>query len=132
MSYREILALFAFISAIATGPTDAAGLGGTLQGSVTQDAPRSTYEVEMELHGNRGSVNYPSLGCGGRLKFVRSDGKAYWYRETITAGKEKCINGGSTRMSRHPTEKNAWNWRWQGSGVTVRGVLHGAAVPDSR
>jgi|GEM_PF-6506052 len=135
MSHRLlhlILASAAFSFGLAAASSYAAGLGGTLQGSVTQDQPNSTYAVEIELYGDKGSVNYSSLGCGGRLDLLRSNGGAYSYKESLQFGKDKCIDGGTIELSPHPIDKAAWNYRWQGSGVTVRGVLHGSAMPDTR
>ena len=38
----------------------------------------------------KGYVEYPSLKCGGTLRFVRKTGSAFSYRETITHGQTKC------------------------------------------
>lgn len=81
----------------------------------------------MQLYGARGSIRYPSLGCGGNLELIRVDGKAAWYRENLTSGKDKCIDGGTVQMRPHALgDPNSWDWRWEGSGVTVRGVLSGS------
>jgi len=107
----------------------AAGLNGSLSGSATQDDNHATYAVEMKLDGLTGSVNYPSLNCGGKLEFLRMAGGAYWYRENITYGKDHCYDGGMIGVSpANTSELDAWNWRWEGYGVTVQGVLHGRMV----
>jgi hypothetical protein len=131
-SFCCVVASFAFCSGLAPAVSQAAGLGGTWQGNVTQDNPNSTYPMEMELYGEKGSINYPSLRCGGTLQFVRSDGMVYWYREALTFGKDKCIDGGTVEMRPHPVDKSAWIWRWDGGGTTARGVLRGSGTPNPR
>jgi hypothetical protein len=123
---RFILVLLAF-SALAY----AAGLGGSWSGNVTQSDNNATYSVEMELYGSKGSINYPSLQCGGALEFLRKEGKTFFYRENITYGKNHCIDGGTIQMAPSPFgDSTSWNWRWDGSGVTVRGVLRGSGKEE--
>jgi hypothetical protein len=110
-------------------PAFAEGVGGTLAGSVTQSDNNATYAVDMELYGSRGSINYPSLRCGGTISFVRAAGGTFWYQESITYGTDKCINGGMIQISPSPfKDPTSWNWRWDGSGISVRGVLTGSAA----
>src|SRR5258708_38440393 len=73
----------------------AAGLGGSWSGNVTQSDTNTTYPVEMELYGTTGSVNYPSLKCGGELQFLSENGKKFSYRENITLGQDHCFYGGT-------------------------------------
>jgi hypothetical protein len=128
---RWTVALWLVVLAVGTSSRSVAqGLGGSWEGQVTQDRPPSTYPMEMELYGRVGTINYPSFGCGGRLEFMRTDGTTYWYRETLTSGLDKCIDGGVIQLSRHPLgDANSWVWRWDGGGVTVRGVIRGSGTP---
>jgi hypothetical protein len=104
----------------------AAGLEGALTGTVTQSDNQATYPVEMKLAGETGSVDYPSLHCGGKLALLRVQGQVYWYRENITYGKNLCYDGGMIGLARaESSELEAWNWRWEGFGVTAHGVLRG-------
>ena len=104
----------------------AEGLGGSWSGDVTQSDNNHTYSVEMELYGSAGSIKYPSLNCGGKLQFLRKDGKTFFYQENITYGKKQCIDGGTIQISPSPFGYlNSWNWRWDGSGISARGVLKG-------
>jgi hypothetical protein len=85
----------------------------------------------MELYGSVGSINYPSSQCGGKLDFLRKEGKTFFYRETIQFGKDRCIDGGTVQIEPSPyNDPNSWNWRWDGSGVTVRGVLQGSGKEE--
>jgi hypothetical protein len=129
--YRSIAVAFGGLVCLALCVTNAqaAGLGGTWEGQVSQSNPPATYPVEMQLYGNVGNIGYPSLGCGGNLSFLRTDGTSYWYQENLSYGKDRCIDGGVIEMRVHPVAGNtSWNWTWTGSGVSVRGVLRGAAV----
>lgn len=107
----------------------AVGLGGTWTGQVTQSNTSETYPVEMHLYGSIGSIGYPTLGCGGNLEFMRSDGTSFWYRERLTHGRDKCIDGGVIEIRSHPLgDPTSWVWTWTGSGISVRGVLRGSGI----
>jgi hypothetical protein len=115
-----MIALLAFNSS-----SLAAGLSGTLAGNVTQSNNNATFGVEMELYGTVGSIKYPN--CGGTLAFVNSLNGTSWYRENITYGNDHCYSGGTIQISRSPFgDPASWNWRWDGAGISVRGVLTGA------
>ena len=129
---RTTIAVLMLVSAVAAIHSSAGGLGGSWEGKVTQDNPPETYPMEMNLYGNVGNINYPSLGCGGNLEFIRTDGKVYWYREHITFGKDKCIDGGTIQMRRHALgDDTYWDWRWGGGGASARGVVRGSGVKES-
>lgn len=129
---RTTIALLVLFSAVAAIDSYSRGLGGSWEGNVTQDDPPSTYPMEMNLYGDVGNINYPSLRCGGNLKFIRSDGKSYWYQENLTFGKDKCIDGGILQMSRHALgDDTYWDWHWVGGGATARGVVRGSGVKES-
>jgi hypothetical protein len=103
----------------------AAGLGGTLAGDVTQSNNNATFRVEMEFYDSVGSIKYPN--CGGNLAFLNSNGGTFSYRENITYGNDHCYDGGTIQIARSPYgDPNTWNWRWDGAGVSVRGVLTGS------
>lgn len=105
----------------------AQGLGGSWQGKVTRDNSASTFSIGLELYGERGAINYPSLGCAGTLAFIKADATTFWYRETITSGKEKCKVDGVIQMRAHPLgDPTRWVWRWDGGGMTARGVVRGS------
>jgi hypothetical protein len=108
----------------------AQGLGGSFEGDVTQNDPPGTYTVQMELYGSMGSINYPSFPCSGELALERTDGSTYWYREHITRGTDRCVDGGLISIRRHTLggETN-WEWRWVKGDQEVRGVLRGAGAP---
>lgn len=129
MSARTIALSMSAVGVAFAGMAYAAGLGGTWSGTVTQSDNNQSYTVEMELYGGRGTINYPSLRCGGNLLLASEHDKTVSYRESLTFGKDKCIDGGLVQLSPHPSgDPTMWNWRWDGSGVVVRGVLKGSGV----
>lgn len=131
LALRATIALLVLFSAVVSIDSYAAGLGGSWEGQVTQNNPPLTYPMEMNLYGKVGNINYPSLGCGGNLEFIRTDGISFWYREHLTFGKDKCIDGGVIKLRRHPLGGNDWDWQWDGGGISVRGVIRGSGVVES-
>lgn len=104
----------------------AGGLEGTLSGTVMQSDNRANYRVEMKLDGEHGSVDYPSLHCGGTLALLRVERNVYWYRENITYGADHCYDGGMIGLAHAKTgEPDNWVWHWEGFGVTVEGIVSG-------
>lgn len=131
-SAGTVVSSIALCLIICSTEAHAAGLGGTWSGQITQ-SDSGTYPVDMHLYGNIGNIDYRSLGCGGNLAYLRTDGKTFWYREHITYGVKKCIDGGIIQMHTLPFgDPTSWDWRWDGGGVTVRGVLHGSGVRQSQ
>ena len=104
----------------------ASGLRGSWSGTVNQSGPgdySSSYSAQMTLQGETGSMDYPSLGCGGTITFENQRDNFYFYRESITYGQKKCINGGMIAVL---PEGNSVQWAWNGSGATASGVLNGS------
>ncbi len=116
--------------AVASALTSAAGLGGTVTGDVAQEGSRDSYPVEMELYGSVGNVDYPSLRCGGTVRFLREDNGAFVYRERITYGKAYCHEDGTIQISPKAGAATVWSWKWEGHGVPIGGVVHGPAVKN--
>ena len=132
-AFRTTIAFLVLFSVAVPISSYAAGIGGSWEGEVTQNDPPSNYPMEMNLYGNNGNTNYPSLRCGGNLEFIRTDGTSYWYREYLTFGKDKCIDGGIIQLRRMALgDSTNWDWRWEGGGVSVRGVVHGSGVAESK
>jgi hypothetical protein len=143
---KDILMHYSFLSALRTTiaflmlfsvavpiNSHAAGLGGSWEGQVTQTNPPSNYPMEMKLYGNNGNINYLSLHCGGNLEFIRTDGTSFWYREHLTFGKDKCIDGGTIQLHRLALgDDTSWDWLWEGGGVSVRGVVRGSGIAESK
>lgn len=72
---------------------------GSWSGRVT-GSDSKTYTVTVSLDGNGGGfVEYPSLKCGGTLRFFRKNGDAYSYRETVTHGQSHCRAAGTIDLA---------------------------------
>jgi hypothetical protein len=71
-----------------------AGLASGMWSGQASGSDAKSYSITVSLDGSgAGFIEYPSMKCGGRLKFVRQSGTAYSYRETITHGRTKCTAG---------------------------------------
>lgn len=104
----------------------AQNLAGEWSGLVYQTGPgdhRESYHAEMILNGSSGSMDYPELHCGGQLTFLNKKENIYYYRESITYGRDKCIDGGMIAVE---PSGNSVQWAWNITGVTVTGVLTGS------
>jgi hypothetical protein len=101
----------------------AEGLSGRWSGTVQQSGA-DPYSVTMELSGSQGSVDYPQLGCGGTLTMISSGGSSFSYRESITYGQKKCIDGGIIRVTAD-SSGTTLDWNWSGSGITASATLNG-------
>jgi hypothetical protein len=85
------LAMFVMMSGFLHAQKPAAGLAeGVWSGRATGSDSKS-FSVTLTMDGSgAGFVEYPSMKCGGQLRFVRKNGESFSYRETITHGQAKC------------------------------------------
>lgn len=97
-------------------------LAGSWSGSGHQTGgglPSSDYPVVMTIAQAGGSIDYPSLGCGGSLVELANSGTSAKFREQITYG--KCLDGGMISVN---MVGNRLAWTWTGTGdLTVIAVL---------
>ncbi len=85
------------------------------------------YAVEMGLDpSGSGSIGYPGLECGGTLTFIRKEDGSFFYRERITYGKEKCIDGGTLRLT---PRDDKLEWYWFGGPLSARALLTKEKAP---
>src|SRR5689334_6502126 len=103
------IALVAFMSLV-PAVAAAGGVKGTWSGSVSQPGARP-YSLRLTLDGASGSADYPELGCGGTLSLVSDGGNTLTYRESITRGREKCIDGNVTVSLSADGRSMQWSWR---------------------
>jgi hypothetical protein len=111
---------------------NAQSLAGSWRGPVSQLsisslAPTSFYPTAMTLDGiGKGTIDYPTLGCGGILSFIETSGLGFVYRERLRYGyKEehrRCIDGGTVIVI---PQGNSLRWSWSGSDILVSGLLLG-------
>jgi hypothetical protein len=79
--------------------------------------------MKMQLNGTTGSTAYPSLGCGGELTYLGAQGDGFGYREHITYGQGKCIDGEIGVVPKG----NTLYWEWRGSGYSASATLTGTS-----
>ncbi len=91
-------------------------LTGTWTGSGHQSPAGKTsdYPIIMMISDDGGSIQYPSLSCGGSLTRLSGDSTSAQYRETITYG--QCINGGTITV-RLFQGRLSWTWVGQAGGT---------------
>jgi hypothetical protein len=102
-------------------------LEGTWRGSGHQSPAGSggaDYPIVMTITNNGGSIDYPSLGCGGSLSRLSGGAGSAQYQEHITHGNDKCVDGGSISVNL-VNGRLSWTWVGQQSGqrYTVIAVL---------
>jgi hypothetical protein len=110
----SLAALCLLSIAFLAAPAASQDPSGVWTGIVSQPGSKSgTYPMRMTLNSaSGGSIDYPSLGCGGSLSGGGSAGD-YTYTERITYGRERCIDGGTIHLVL--SGEQAY-WEWTGSG----------------
>ena len=82
----------------------------------------SDYPITMTISDSGGSIDYPSLGCGGSLSLISAGATSAQYRETITYG--GCISGGTVSVNLFQG-RLSWTWvgDYEGQQYNVIAVL---------
>ena len=96
-------------------------LAGTWSGSGHQSGGNresEDYPVVMTIGQGGGSIDYPSLSCGGSLTELSASGTSAQFQEHITYG--NCVDGGSITVN---LVNGRLAWTWMGSGISVIAVL---------
>jgi peptidoglycan hydrolase-like protein with peptidoglycan-binding domain len=109
----------------ATRPTAviSSPLAGNWIGSVFQipAGTQQTYPVKMIIFPDGGgTIDYPSLGCGGTLSVEARSQGVMTLRERITYGRNRCIDQGVVELRRAGSRVE---WTWTGSGYIARSSL---------
>ena len=82
------------------------------------------YVASLTLNGDTGTMDYPTLECGGDVAFVSRSAAGYVYRETLSHG-QGCLGGGTITVQ--PSASSVY-WRWDGA----RRHRERAALPRRR
>lgn len=117
-----ILALLAALAAPCA--VQAAGeFDGHWEGTGTQDNGTS-WAVRLTVGAGGGAkVDYPSLGCAGRLKTLgRSPGRIDM-RETLTRGHQQCVDGGKAVLQRTGDNAAVFIWFYPDGRLGATGNL---------
>jgi hypothetical protein len=85
-----------------------------------------TWTIRLTLNADGSlAIDYPSLGCGGTLTRLRSNGDVTEYRETLTYGANKCVNNGTVGMLPRGA---ALIWYWTGENTAEPGDIATAVL----
>jgi hypothetical protein len=79
------------------------------------------WTIAMTIGDGGGSIQYPSLSCGGSLTQISRDATSAQYLETITFGQKACINGGTITV-RYVNGNLAWSWSGQSGGKQYNAI----------
>ena len=108
---------------LASAPAGAQTLSGQWCGWAVQIGPgdnRTEWSAILILKGPTGSMEYPSLHCGGTLTFEGTNGNVHLYRERIDYGRDRCLDGGLVGVEPAGT---SMRWEWSGSGTRATALL---------
>jgi|SRR5580693_358460 hypothetical protein len=125
LSTLSLAAFLALATAAAAAPTPS--LTGHWSGVVGQSGPGVKplqYVASLTLNGDTGTMDYPTLECGGDVAFVSRGATGYVYRETVSHG-QGCLGGGTITVQ---PSVGSVVWRWDGGGVTASGRLYKVAT----
>ncbi|ESY05444.1 hypothetical protein NKK48_07030 [Mesorhizobium sp. C386A] len=103
---------------------NATGLNGIWTGSGHQSpagAAGADWAIAMTIGDGAASIDYPSLGCGGSLTQISRDDSSAEYRENISYGQDKCIDGGGITV-RFFKGNLSWTWVGQADGQPYNAV----------
>jgi len=120
---RLIRPLTLTLAAILSTPALAGeGLTGQWSGSVHQPG-FGDFSISMRLQGSTGgTIDYPSIGCGGKLRFLGRSGRSYTYREELDHGVDKCIDFGTVTVT---PNGDSLAWTWSGGSLSLSSTLNG-------
>jgi hypothetical protein len=108
---RPFIIAIAFMFALWGAPASAQQeMFGQWRGVGLQNNPDETWPIELTLESDgSGTISYPSLSCGGELSRERTRGGVTFYREHITRGVGRCVDGGLAGVYPHGG-RLMWFW----------------------
>jgi hypothetical protein len=93
------LGLAVLSSTIVRAQKPAAGLNRGMWSGRASGPDSKLYRVTVTLDGTgAGFIEYSTIKCGGKLRFIRKNGVVYSYRETITHGQTRCGAAGQINL----------------------------------
>ncbi|HEY5347241.1 MAG TPA: hypothetical protein VIJ72_03540 [Rhizomicrobium sp.] len=98
----------AMVFAAEQDPIAGAWQGLALQPSGNGKSETWTITMKIDATGN-GTIDYPSLNCGGTLTRLPSSGDVVEFHEKLTYGLQKCVDDGTDGV-RLKEGKLIWYW----------------------
>ena len=107
-------ACLAIVASLLAAPSAAQQtIVGSWSGSVLEmqaDGQPQVYPIRMLIDANgTGTIEYPTLACGGRLTPLGTPGELREFRETLTYGIDKCVDNGTVGVLPR-AGKLIWYW----------------------
>ena len=81
------------------------------------------YEIKIVFGPAGYRVDYPSLGCGGKLHLVGTKGRHFHFRDELDYGKDRCSDKGYTELQMISHTKAAIQWFDAGGIFRAEGML---------
>jgi len=95
---------------------------GTVTEVVEAGKRYSRYDVSISLVPGDYRVDYPTLGCGGRLRFMEQHGRWMRFRDELGYGLDACTNG-RTAFRLDGPGRGVYMWFDAGGRLKAEGVL---------
>ena len=97
--------LLMFASTAAAQGKSKSWLRGSWEGTGYQTDDQSTWLMKLTIRRIKGgrrafSIDYPSLGCGGRWRLLSINGNEARFRELLNHGQDKCTDKGLVLIER--------------------------------
>lgn len=83
---------------------------GPIAGTPRAGKKHKRYEVKIVFGPAGYKVDYPSLGCGGKLHLLGTRGRHFHFRDELEYGKDRCSNNGYTEMQMISHAKASLQW----------------------
>lgn len=104
---------------------------GSWKGTVDQP-DYGSYPVTMNITERVGSVDYPSLSCGGSLRLIETRGTVYIFKEKIEYGRGKCSDTGIINVEIKDKSTLDWNWSHPSITQTAHATLVRSDIRQAR
>ena len=82
---------------------------------------QAEWTIVMTITAAGGKIDYPSLGCGGTLTQLSRNAASAEFHETITYGRNACIDGGTITV-RLFNGNLSWTWIGQSGGKQYNAI----------
>ena len=105
------------------GQTRGGWLRGEWAGTGYQVDSESTWAMVLKFRRGRYTAEYPSLECAGRWRLLSVNGTRAVFRETITAGAERCAPRGRVVIERLNARQLGYRYSYQGSKDYVASAI---------
>lgn len=71
---------------------------GPVNGGAGQREQHKRYKINIKFGPKGYRVDYPTLGCGGKLHLLGTRGRHFRFRDELEYGKDRCSDGGYTEL----------------------------------